>query len=83
MSNMTALDLIRKTFVKYTGCDPEVIVHEASLADLGVDSLTLAEMLFALEDQLGVIIVDTEVRSMTVAELIALIEPHLKANEPS
>lgn len=59
----------------------EKVVPEAKLADLGVDSLMFAEMLFELEDQAKT---ELDIRSAdalpeTVGELIALIETHLQA----
>ena len=53
------------------------VVPEASLASLQVDSLTLAEMLFALEDQIGVALAEPTERPQTVADILCLIEPHL------
>ena len=55
------------------------VVPEAKLADLGIDSLMFAEMLFEFEDRAKT---ELDIRTAdalpeTVGELIALIEAHL------
>lgn len=71
------LGLIRQVITKYTDAAPEAVLPEASLADLEVDSLSLAEMLFALEDTLGKPIAEPTQRPQTVADLIRLVEPYM------
>lgn len=62
------------------------VVPEAKLADLGIDSLMFAEMLFEFEDRAQT---ELDIRSAdalpeTVGELIALIDAHLQsAGQPS
>lgn len=65
--------MIRAAVTLYTDVPAEKIVPEAALADLDVDSLTFAEVLFALEDASGKEL-DTYGRPATVADLIAMIE---------
>lgn len=62
----------------------EKVVPEAKLADLGVDSLMFAEMLFELEDRAKT---ELDIRSAealpeTVGDLVALIEAHLQSAAP-
>jgi acyl carrier protein len=74
---MDSLALIRQVIQKYCDTAPEAIVPEATLEDLNVDSLSLAEMLFALEDTLGTSIAEPTERPRTVADLQKLIEPFM------
>lgn len=65
----------RKQFVeemlrKYSG--NKAISSETTLADLGIDSLSLAEMLFEYEDRFNEE-VDIRVRPQTVQELFSLL----------
>jgi acyl carrier protein len=76
---MDSLALIRQVIQKYCDAAPELIVPEATLEDLNVDSLSLAEMLFALEDTLGTSIAEPTQRPQTVADLQALVEPFMGA----
>lgn len=72
-----SLALVSSAIVKYCHeVDPAQIVPEADLGDLGVDSLSLAEMLFAVEDALDARIIDMSKRPRTVGDLMALIEPY-------
>lgn len=73
----TALDLLRQVLSHFTDVPPEQIVPEAELAALQVDSLTLAEMLFELEDRIGVTMTEPAERPTRVADILVLIEPHL------
>lgn len=73
----TALALLRQVLGHFTDATPEQIVPEAALTDLQIDSLTLAEMLFALEDRLGVAMPEPTERPQTVADVLALIAPYL------
>jgi acyl carrier protein len=73
----TALGLLRQVLGQFTDAPAEQIVPEAELASLQVDSLTLAEMLFELEDRLGVTMAEPASPPRTVADMLALIEPYL------
>lgn len=74
---MDSLTLIRQVIGKYCDAPAEAVVPEATLADLNVDSLSLAEMLFALEDTLGTPIAEPTQRPQTVADLQRLVEPFM------
>jgi len=78
MSNaeFSPLSLIRQVIGEYSDTAPDAVVPEASLEALNVDSLTLAEMLFALEDRLGVSMPEPTERPRFVADLVKLIEPY-------
>ena len=72
----SSLSLIRHVLAEYSDAATDAVLPEASLDSLGVDSLTLAEMLFALEDRLGVSMPDPTTRPQTVSDLIELIKPY-------
>lgn len=78
-SDMDSLSLIRQVIGKYCDAPPEAVVPEATLADLNVDSLSLAEMLFSLEDTLGTPIAEPTERPQTIADLQRLVEPFMGA----
>lgn len=70
----TTLEQIRAAAVMCAGVDPDAVTLEATLDTLEIDSLTLAECLFYLEDS-GVTVREPTSRPQTVADLVALIEP--------
>lgn len=76
-SEMDSLTLIREVIGKYCDAAPEAVTPDATLADLEVDSLSLAEMLFTLEDTLGTSIAEPTERPKTVADLQRLVEPFM------
>jgi acyl carrier protein len=73
-----ALDLLRQVLAQFSDVPADQVVPEAELASLQVDSLTAAEMLFELEDRLGQSIADPGAPPRTVADVIALIAPHVQ-----
>ncbi|BAL95068.1 acyl carrier protein [Rubrivivax gelatinosus] len=72
-----ALVLVRDILPEYLDVKPADIALDTELAAIGADSLTLAELLFALEDRISVDLGEQPVLPRTVRELVALIEPHL------
>lgn len=73
------LALVRQVMGRYCDAPPETIVPEATLAELDVDSLSLAEMLFLLEDELGTSLAGYTERPTTVADLMKVAEPYMPA----
>jgi acyl carrier protein len=51
---MSSADLIRTFLTDRLGVEPGQVDPAARLADLGVDSLMLAELMFEAEDRLGI-----------------------------
>ena len=72
-----ALTMVRDALANYTDTPASDIHLETTLAELQVDSLTLAELLFALEDHLGTTISDVVQAPKQIADIIALIEPFI------
>ena len=80
----TALNLVRQALTKYTDTPIDQIQLDTVLADIQIDSLTLAELMFELEDRLGVSMAEAPTLPKQVADLIALVEPYLsQATGPS
>ncbi|MFT3818042.1 MAG: acyl carrier protein [Rubrivivax sp.] len=72
-----SLAIIRAAIARFCHeVEPAHVLPEADLSELGVDSLSLAEMLFAVEDALGTRIIDMSKRPHTVGDLMELIEPY-------
>ncbi|MBI4754693.1 MAG: acyl carrier protein [Betaproteobacteria bacterium] len=71
---MNTLTLLQQSLLDRLGVAPERVTPEASLASLGVDSLMLLELVFELEEHLGIALpLDTET-PRTVGDLVALAE---------
>ena len=71
---MDSLNLIREFLDGRLGVPPQQVVPAASLANLGVDSLMMLELVFECEDRFGVTL-DKNLKSpKTVGELVALVD---------
>lgn len=71
---MSSTELIRTFLVDRLGVQPDQVLPEALLAELGVDSLMLAELMFEAEDRLGINIPSDVQPPKTVAEMQAVID---------
>ncbi|MDP3635967.1 MAG: acyl carrier protein, partial [Azonexus sp.] len=73
-SAMNSIDLIREFLKDHLGLDPETVTPEASLADIGVDSLMLLELMFEFEDRCGVTLSSNLKSPKTVGEMVSLMD---------
>ncbi|HSG23235.1 MAG TPA: phosphopantetheine-binding protein [Azonexus sp.] len=71
---MNSLDLIREFLKDHLGLDPETVTAEAALADIGVDSLMMLELMFEFEDRCGVTLSNDLKSPKTVGEMVALMD---------
>ncbi|OSZ71171.1 acyl carrier protein [Hydrogenophaga sp. IBVHS1] len=71
---MSSADLIRTFLVDRLGVEPDQVQPASLLADLGVDSLMLAELLFEAEDRLGIQIPSDLPLPSTVADMQATLD---------
>ena len=70
------LDRIEKVLKENRGDEGLVVTPETVLADLGLDSLDMAELVMGLEDEFEITI-ETDASIQTVADLMAKIEAQL------
>jgi len=59
--------------------DREAISPEATLTELGLDSLTIVELLFDVEDEFGIEVPEDRVTFQTLAEAAALVDELIQA----
>lgn len=71
---MKSIDLIREFLQERLGQTPGQMSDDTPLADLGVDSLMLAELMFEAEDKLGISIESDQTPPTTVGEMVAIID---------
>lgn len=82
MYAMQSTELIRQFLNDRLGVEADKVVPEAVLADLGVDSLMLAELMFEAEDRLGISIGSDVSIPKTVGDMQVLIDALLVAKAP-
>ena len=76
---MTPYAFLADVLSKKYDVDPDAISPEATLTELGLDSLTIVELLFDVEDEFGIEVPEERATLETLAEAAALVEELLKA----
>ena len=71
---MDTLELLREFIKRRVVNPPENVTLESRLEEIGVDSLTLLDLMFDMEDKYGVRMPDDLPRPETVGDLIAIFE---------
>lgn len=71
---MESLDLIREFLKNHLDLAPEKVTSEASLAEIGVDSLMLLELMFEFEDRFGITLSPDLKSPATVGEMVTLMD---------
>ena len=70
----TTYDWLRATLIKEYSLDPDKLVADAPLEDLGIDSLGIAELLFNVEDEFGIILPPEAVQLTTMDDVVRFID---------
>lgn len=71
---MDSLELIREFLKDHIGLDPEKVTSEAELAEIGVDSLMMLELMFEFEDKCGITLSNDLKSPKTVGEMVTLMD---------
>ena len=79
MYAMQSIELIRSFLQDRLGVDAVLVTPAAGLADLGVDSLMLAELMFEAEDRWGISIDSGMATPKTVGGMVSLLDGLLAA----
>lgn len=67
-------DWLRATLIEQYQLDPDKLTLDAPLEALGVDSLGIAELLFNVEDEFGIVLPPEAVQLTTMADVIRYID---------
>ena len=76
---MSAYTFLAELLSEQYEVDPEVISPDAALTELGLDSLTIVEMLFDVEDEFGIEVPEERATFKTLAEAAALVDELVQA----
>lgn len=79
MTGESTFKILRDFLQERTEIDPTKITSEATLEELGIDSLMQLELLFEFEEKLQISLPDVEDRPKTIGDLVSLVEQHLGA----
>lgn len=68
---------VRDVIVETLGCEVEQVTKQATLEELGADSLASVELVMALEEAVGVSIDDADVANLkTVGDIMRYLKDH-------
>jgi acyl carrier protein len=70
----TTFDRLQDILIKDYHFAPDVLVSDAVLEDLGIDSLGTAELLFNIEDEFGVTLPPEAVQLTTLGDVVKFID---------
>ena len=76
---MSAYTFLAELLSEQYEVDPAVISPDAALTELGLDSLTIVEMLFDVEDEFGIEVPEERATFKTLAEAAALVDELVQA----
>lgn len=76
---MNAYAFLAEVLSEKYNVDPEKISPEAALTELGLDSLTVVELLFDVEDEFGIEVPEERATFKTLAEAAALVDELVQA----
>ncbi len=73
---MATFEKVKNVLVATLGCDAKDVAMEASISeDLGADSLSIVELIMALEDDFGISLPDEDIKDIKlVKDVVNLIE---------
>ena len=68
---------VRDVIVETLGCKAEQVTEQATLEELGADSLAAVELIMALEESTGITIDDADAANLkTVGEILNYLKTH-------
>lgn len=76
---MTPYEFIAEVLTEKYDVAKDIISPEATLAELGLDSLTVVELLFDVEDEFEIEVPEERANFQTLAEAAALVEELVQA----
>lgn len=76
---MSAYEFLSEQLVEKFDVDAEIISPESNLSDLGLDSLSIVELVFDVEDEYDIEISEEDAKFATLGEAAELVDKLVKA----
>lgn len=76
---MSPYEFLAQVLSEKYDVSPDAISPEATLTELGLDSLTVIELLFDVEDEFGIEVPEERATFQTLAEAAALVDELVQA----
>ena len=71
---MSSLETIQRMMAEQFDLKPEVLAPDALLENLGVDSLSVIEFMFNIEDEFKIKLPDTRVEIKTIQDIASIVD---------
>jgi acyl carrier protein len=80
---MSSLETVRRMMVEQFDLAPETLTPEAPLESLGLDSLSVIEFMFNIEDEFKIKLPDERVEIKTIQDIAAIVDRLVAEQQPS
>lgn len=79
---MSPYDFLQRTLVSEFNVPADRIKPDATLASLGLDSLSLAELMLEIETEYGIVLAEEDMREGTLGEAASLVDARVRESRP-
>ena len=73
---------IIELLVEKYGVERDLVSPDAVMLDMGLDSLSVAELVFDIEDLFDIVLMEEDVDFSTFGDAVALVDRHLESKDP-
>jgi acyl carrier protein len=73
---------IIELLVEKYGVERDQVSPDAVMLDMGLDSLSVAELVFDIEDLFDIVLMEEDVDFSTFGDAVALVDRHLESKDP-
>ena len=73
---------IIELLVEKYGVERDQVSPDAVMLDMGLDSLSVAELVFDIEDFFDIVLMEEDVDFSTFGDAVALVDRHLESKDP-
>ena len=73
---------IIELLVEKYGVERDQVSPDAVMLDMGLDSLSVAELVFDIEDLFDIVLMEEDVDFSTFGDAVALVDLHLESKDP-
>jgi acyl carrier protein len=73
---------IIELLVEKYGVERDQVSPDAVMVDMGLDSLSVAELVFDIEDLFDIVLTEEDADFSTFGDAVALVDRHLESKDP-
>jgi acyl carrier protein len=81
--NNDLADKIKSLIAEHFGIEPDKLTPETEIASFGIDSLSMIEFMFQMEEKFNIRMADSRAPLVTVADVVAEIERAVRDQRPT